>query len=177
MSIYQFLSSDSPLREVKGPPQRLLSIEELESMGGAMPKWYHKDMKIDRTKKIVLWVEKEEELDEIDIHDYWEARGYYAEDHYSDKDYNAALAWHYTDKRAEKLIEYIKEHLSAAHEIELWTIWLDEWLEDDPPKPVIKECPVDELTIADINEVLGQRPYDRPRCLVVYRDDANGKFS
>jgi len=162
MSIYQFLASDDPMKTIKNHKIELLSIEEAEARGLSMPNWYSsKDMDIDRNKKIVLFASDEECLREIEIAE--DNDSFYAKQ-YSNKHYHSVLQWHYSEKRAKQLKEYILEHLMTGSEIELWNIWLDRNL-----KPTIKRCHTDSLTVSIIKETVEQDPYEKPCCLIVYK--------
>jgi len=161
MSICYFLSSDMELRAVNNTQIEFLSIEEAEYRGLVLPNWYSKDMNINRTEKNVLFAPNEESMHEIQISDDNDST--YAKQ-YSNKRYHSALQWHYSEKRAQQLKEYIMEHLMTGSEIELWNIWLDGY-----GKPTIKRCPIDSLTISDIKETVEQNPYENPCCLIVYK--------
>ncbi len=161
MSIYQFLSSDTPLKTVKNTQIELISIQEAEHRGIPLPNWYSKDMDINRTDKIVLHAPNEECLCEIEISGHNDSA--YAKQ-YSNKRYHSVLEWEYSEKRAQFLKEYIMEHLMAGPEIELWNIWLD-----NDGESTVKRCHVDSLTISDIRETVEQDPYENPRCLIVYK--------
>ncbi len=43
---------------------------------------------------------------------------------YTDKKYGVSLEWRYTDGRAERIIEYIKNVLQDTDSVELWRAWL-----------------------------------------------------
>ncbi len=115
MSIYQFLSSDKPLKTVSNHQIEYLSIEEAaEHRGISLPNWYSKNMNINRTDKIVLYAPDEECLREIEISDDNDST--YTKQ-YSNKRYHSALQWEYSEKRAQQLIEYITKHLMTGLEI------------------------------------------------------------
>ena len=143
MSICQFLSSDAPLKEVDNTQAENLSIEEAEARNIPICDSYKKNMNISRTEKILLWFPSEESSSEIVI----SSKCYYncAED-FSKKRYHAELNWYYSDKLAEQLIDYIKDHLKTASEIELWTVDVD----IDDMKPIKERREVKMLTIDDI---------------------------
>lgn len=161
MSIYQFLSSDTPLKAVKNKQIELMSIQEAEHRGLTLPNWYHKDINIDRTDKIVLYAPDEECLNEIEISE--DNNSAYAKQ-YSNKHYHSILQWRYTEKRSQQLKEYITEHLATGNEVELWNVWLDA-----DGRPTVKRRHIDSLTISDIKETLEQDPYEAPLCLIVYK--------
>ena len=43
---------------------------------------------------------------------------------YTDKKYAVGLEWRYTEGRAAKIVDYIRENLKNADSIELWHVWL-----------------------------------------------------
>ena len=44
------------------------------------------------------------------------------EDIYTEKPYRVYLEWDYTKGRAEKVIQYIREHLEHTSEVEIWHV-------------------------------------------------------
>ena len=62
----------------------------------------------------------------------------------------AILEWRYTPGRAQKVIEYLREHLKTAVEIEFWHIWRDM---DFDHKVRKLEIPLDAFTVEDIREL------------------------
>lgn len=48
---------------------------------------------------------------------------------YTNKKHGVYLEWNYTDGRAEKIVEYIKENLKKTEEVELWHVWLMDYYE------------------------------------------------
>ena len=72
----------------------------------------------------------------------------------TDKKYSVCMELHYTDGRAKKILEYIKNALEYDTTIEIWHIWLMDYYEYDE-RPVIQKCtvPFSELTVDDIKEI------------------------
>lgn len=71
---------------------------------------------------------------------------------YTDKKYGVHLEWnYYTEGRAKRIIEYLKDALQNATSVEVWHVWLggNDEFED---RPVIRRrtISVDELTADDI---------------------------
>lgn len=97
---------------------------------------------------------------------------------YTDKKYGVYLEWYYTDGRAKKILEYIKNALEYDNTIEIWHVWLMDYYEYDE-RPVIQKCtvPFSDLTIEDIKKIDSaeiwntpdKRNPDRPSfyCLVI----------
>lgn len=82
---------------------------------------------------------------------------------YTDKNFGVSLEWNYTDERAKKLIEYIKDALKNAESIELWKVWLTDYYEYDE-SPVIHKriTSVSELSIDDIKEITSSDIWNMP---------------
>lgn len=97
---------------------------------------------------------------------------------YTDKKYGVSLEWHYTDGRAKKILEYIRNALEYDTTIEIWHIWLMDYYEYDE-RPVVQKCTASfsDVTIDDIKEIDSaeiwntpdKRNPDRPSfyCLVI----------
>ena len=73
---------------------------------------------------------------------------------YTKKSYGVQLEWnYYTEGRAKKIIEYIKEVLQAAAVVELWHAWIPVYEEyEESPVFKKKEIKVAELTAEKIKE-------------------------
>ena len=97
---------------------------------------------------------------------------------YTDKKYGVCLEWNYTDRRAKKILEYIKNALEYDTTIEIWHVWLIDYYEYDE-RPIIQKCTItfSDLTIDNIKEIMSaeiwktpdKRNPDRPSfyCLVI----------
>lgn len=85
----------------------------------------------------------------------------------TDKKYFAELFfWDYTPGRAKRIIEYIREHLKIAGELELWNVWLDNAFDHRVRKRYV---PIDALTVDTLREIhripVGKDPAERrPHC-------------
>lgn len=77
----------------------------------------------------------------------------------SEKKYFAVLEWQYTPGRAKKVIEYLKEHLAAADELELWHIWQDMDFDHRVRRVAI---PISELSANDIKELNQLEVWKKP---------------
>jgi regulatory protein YycI of two-component signal transduction system YycFG len=159
MSVYQFLSSDTPLRIVKNTKLEWLSVEEAEAREIFPPNWHSEDETVSRTDKVILYVPDRECLNEIEILD--DSDSFYAAQ-YSGKRCHFSLQWLYSEERGQQLKDYIEEHVRTGSEIELWNIWLD-----GEGRPSFKRIHVDELTVSDIERTVEQDPYEAPRCLII----------
>lgn len=68
----------------------------------------------------------------------------------TDMEYFAELRWTYTPGRAERVIEYLREHLKTTDEIELWHTWVDN---DFDHRIREREIPIDELSADKLREI------------------------
>jgi hypothetical protein len=108
------------------------------------------------------------------------------DDIYTEKKYCACLEWVYAESGAEKLIQYIRRHLTEAEEIELWNIWLgerfdeskpriktrhidqlDEWFDGFTFKMKTNRIPVDQLTCSDLEKVFNRKNVTDPERITV----------
>lgn len=82
---------------------------------------------------------------------------------YTDREYGVQLEWHYTDGRAARIIEYIKNALQAAETVEIWRIWLMDYYEFEN-RPFIRreKISIDELTVQHIKEIDDARIWNTP---------------
>ena len=120
MSVFQFLASNQPLKEVKNLYEGYLNEIEIKNS----------------------------------IYHYCEY-----EKAYSDKTCFSELHWSYTEARAKQLVEYLKDQLKHLDEIEIWSIWLDDYESAN-----IISVPIAELSIQDL-EFLDR--FDKPTCILV----------
>ena len=163
MSQFTFLASNSPLASVENPHVKRLSVNEAAALGMEIPKMLPKS--IDRDKPdVMFWVDNEENLGDISI---CEAKWYKYETYAEGLAYNSILEWTFTEERAARLIEYIREHLESSELLEIWHIWLDSDNEICvPPKTV--SIPIGSLTTELLAEHL-QDNYneDRPVRIII----------
>lgn len=82
---------------------------------------------------------------------------------YTDKKYGVWLEWNYTDGRAKKILEYIKNALEHEAAIEIWHVWLMDYYEYEE-SPVIRKCtvPFSDLTLDDIKEIHHAEIWNKP---------------
>jgi hypothetical protein len=104
-------------------------------------------------------VDSEESLQEIQISkrdkcDY--------SDWYTDKTNIYTLDWRYSDKRASELINYFKDNMKVAYEVELWSTWMDEH-----KQPTKYYHNIDNLKVVDIGKVFNCVGFDKPECIVI----------
>lgn len=98
---------------------------------------------------------------------------------YTDKEHGVCLEWaYYTDGRASKILDYIKDALEHADTVEIWHVWLVDYYEYDE-RPFIRKNTVSikELTIEDIKKMDNAEIWNNPDkgrpsfyCLTVSRE-------
>jgi len=80
------------------------------------------------------------------------------------------LEWDYTKGRAEKVIQYIREHLEHTSEVEIWHVWLG-----DGVRPKIRNCTIalGEFTFDDLKELSDLEVWREPITHYCYTIKAN----
>ncbi len=160
MSAIFYIASDYPLREVSNPHYKTLSVNEALAIGMEGIPEFLLEPGFDRDKPdVLLWSDISDTQSEFDD-DFgiWPLDSS-VEDIYTDKKYRACLEWDYTKGKAEKIIQYIREHLEHTSELEIWHVWLGVGV-----CPKIKRCSIalDDLTSDDLKELsdldVGQEP-------------------
>ena len=82
---------------------------------------------------------------------------------YTDKKYGVSLEWNFTEGRAKRIIDYIKNALTDAREIEIWHAWMPYDYEfDDRPFIHKKRIKIDDLTSSDIKKINEAEIWNRP---------------
>lgn len=159
MSAIFYMASDYPLKERPNPNCKTLSVNEALAMGMDVP-GFLLEPGFDRDKPdVLLWsddLDTQGKLDEdFSIH----VLDASADDIYTEKKYRAVLEWDCTEGRAEKVIQYIREHLEHTDELELWHVWVGL---DASPK--IRRCPIplDELRLDDLKELSDLEVWKEP---------------
>lgn len=161
MSLFQFLASDKQLEDVKNKLVEFISINEAIEQGIEFDDSIINDPEIDKDEKALASFRNEEDLNEIEI----TSNGYHSKEYakeYSNKKYFSELNWRFSETRAKELITYLKEELEKCEEIELWSIWIDEFEE-----ATIKTVDVNSLTVDDLRVLDISSGYDKPKCLVI----------
>lgn len=162
-SSFQFLASNKLLKEVKNPYVEIISINEALRRNMEIEESLMNNINIDRDKEILLFFGSEEHLGEMEINNVMYYSSRYAEE-YSNKQYFSELSWDYTEARAKQLVEYLKEQMKSLDEIEIWSIWLDEY-----KSASIKSIHINELNIRDLEFLDNSEGYEKPKCLIVKR--------
>jgi len=165
MSVFIYIASNYPLKEVENPHVKTLSVNQALKMGVKVHDFLL-EPSFDRDKpNVILWVDDEKNLGEISIRAI--SRDDLNYDVYSEKKHLAKLEWEYTGYRAERLIEYIKDHLNEADEIELWNEWLGIDTNKLRPKTKIHHIPIEQLTCSDLEKLFNRDTFDFPECIIV----------
>jgi hypothetical protein len=161
MSLYLFLASDKPLKNVKNKKIREMSVNEALKRGLIIDTAALDKMDRDE-ESAILFSETEKDFSEIEITE--DDSSIYAVP-FTHKKHVSEIRWDYSNKRAEQLMEYIREHLTEAEEIELWKTWMD-----DVRKPEVTIVSVGDLTHGHIREIFGTGYYGQPACLIITKD-------
>ncbi|MBE6540864.1 MAG: hypothetical protein E7672_00230 [Ruminococcaceae bacterium] len=134
MSVLTYIASNYPLEEIKNPHEKLLSVNEAIRCGIKDIPDFLLDSDFDRDKPgVVLYCDRDIEFDlergKIidggfdDDFSLFSADG--MDDVYTEKKYTVELQWNcFTEGRAERVIEYIRENLRHTDEVEMWHIWM-----------------------------------------------------
>lgn len=82
---------------------------------------------------------------------------------YTDKKYGVCLEWNYTEGRAYRIINYIKNVLQKTDKVEFWYVWLGGYHEYED-RPVVHRSYVamSELTPAHIKEINDAEIFNTP---------------
>lgn len=162
MSLFQFLASDKSLKDVKNNLVEFISINEAIESGIEFDDSIMTDTEIDKDEKTMMSFRNQEDLNEIEI----SSNGYHSTEYckeYSKKKYFSELNWRFSEIRAKELITYLtKEIKEEGEEIEIWSIWIDEFEE-----PIVKTVDINSLTVDDLRFLDTSSGYDKPKCLVI----------
>lgn len=167
MSSVFYMASDHPLKERPNPNCKTLSVNEALAMGVDVPEFLL-EPGFDRDKPdVLLWSDDLDTQGKLDDDFAIYTLDPSMDDVYTEKKYRAALEWDYTEGRAQKVMQYIREHLKHTEELELWHVWVG--LE---AVPRIRRCPVslDELVSDDLKELSDLEVWKEPvthYCLVI----------
>ncbi|WP_343209800.1 hypothetical protein [Anaerolentibacter hominis] len=166
MSAYTFFASEYPLTAVPNPYLESFSINDMLAHNMEIPDFLKESdlfKTIDRNMTIMVRYKTEDGADEINI--YLTEPGPQTA-YYTSKKYIACLEWKYSERRAEELLDYIREHLQEADELELWSIYLE-----DHDTPELLKYTLDDLTIEPLRLMFQDSRYTRPRCLRVRKEN------
>jgi len=159
LSRFQFIASDSPLKDVKNPYIEFFSINMALTRGIELDDYLLDDPDIDRDDEKMMFIcDSDEHMHEIEIKQ--EESPLYTEK-YTQKKYVSELRWIYSEERALQLLDYIKEHLNDSNEVELWDTWMD-----DDQISTIRHCTFENFSLEDIKKIYGGN-FFKPECMIV----------
>lgn len=161
MSSYQFLASDKPFEKLENHYLMRLSIKEALERNMDVPEFMLDNPDVDQDEKVFLVCEEEDHLHDLEI---------YPEDNptlstqisITEKPYTAEIYWQYSSEQVEVLLSYIRSHMEKAHEVEIYSLWLDEV--ETAEKEVIS---LDTLSPEKLYFLDDNRGYNGPRCLLI----------
>lgn len=134
MSVLTYIASDHPLPIVPNPHERMVSVNEAIALGKTNIHDCLLSPDFDRNKPGVMLVSDREvvfnidtgEIDDGALDDDFallSAEG--CDSIYTEKEYAVYLEWnYYTEGRAQRIIDYIKQILRHTDEVEIWRIWM-----------------------------------------------------
>lgn len=162
MSSYQFIASNAALPEIENPHVHLYSINEAVAAGLELDSdLLEMEIELDEPE-VILWCESEELLGEITL--LKEEENDFSDPH-TQLPFRYTFEWGgYTKKRAEQLVDYLKENMASGSTIELWDTWMNEIEE-----PTVQKMGLAELSPTVILETMGQDGYEKPTVLIVER--------
>ena len=167
MSVLTYIASDSPLKEMRNPHIKLLSVNQALEMGIKVHEFMLQAL-YDRDKTdVILWIDDDKNFGEISIRPF--CKGDMFDNIYTEKRFCAHLEWKYTEDRAVKLIKYIKSHLIDAGQLELWNIWLGEWFDGSELKVKKYYIPIEQLGISDLEKIFNKNKFEFPECIIIAR--------
>ena len=170
MSYLTYIASDALLKQVVNPHYKQLSINEALEIGMDIPEFLLESGVDKNEPDILLWSDTEIIID-IEQHTFDDG-GVYDDfaifpiektaDILSEKRFYACLEWQYTEERANKVVQYIKEHLEHTDEVEVWRIWMG----SDYPQRISKSrIPADKLTTEDVRKIDSLDPWVEKRAM------------
>lgn len=167
MSYNRFLASNKMFKKLENPLIRTYTMIEAKELGYIESIPINTKKPIDPNKPFMFIVKKEEDFCEPEIYPVDEIEKGYIEEtlkSYSKKNYFAQIDFRYTKKRANKIIDYMKEHLNECDEVELWSTWFDNY---EPATTIYKT--IDDITINDIKKFDDWND-NSPYCIVVTKN-------
>lgn len=144
MSQYTFIASDYKLPEIDNTKSKIITVREAIELGieaHELVPWEEMDQDDE-----VLIFEDEEDLYELEIRiedELYDDVGWYTE-----KLYIYAVEFHYTEKRGNELLEYLKSNIKKGYTLELWAIWLDDRKDIQPKIKNYKD-----ISLHDIDKI------------------------
>lgn len=171
MSNLIYIAGNSPLKEVKDPHIKTMSVNEALAAGIKGLDMLLLDEKLDRDEPgVILWMDEAAAREDGFEHTGNEPN--ILDDHFSispfekyegiltEKTYCASLDWKYTKGRAARVISYINDYLKHTDEAEIWNIWMG----NSYPPPLVKKIKVsaNELTAELLEKIDSIDRYQGP---------------
>lgn len=144
MSKYTFIATNYEIPEVDNSKERFITVQEAIELGIKAHEFMPWE-KMNLNDKI-LFFEKESDLGELVIR-----KGTEYEKNvrwYTDKPFIYSIDFEYSELRTKQLLEYLKENIREGHQLELWSIWLDD---KQSIKPTI--CNYGQVSIHDLKQM------------------------
>lgn len=160
MSLFQFITSDAPIKEVHNPHIEHLSIRQARDCGMELPNFIDENPDIDLDQPIISICDSEDHVDDIEIKQDFGLVDVVGE--YSTKEFTGRLFWRYSPKRVLELERHLKKMLEQSTEVEVWSIWLDE------AAPVRKKrTTASKFTAQDLKFLHRPEGFTGPECLII----------
>lgn len=171
MSNLIYIAGNYPLREVKDPHIKTMSVNEALAAGVKGLDMLLQNEKLDRDEPgVILWMDEAAAREDGFEHTRNEPN--ILDDHFSispfekcegiltEKTYCASLDWKYTKGRAARVIAYINDYLKQTDEAEIWNIWMG----NSYPPPLVKKIKVsaNELTPELLEKIDSIDRYQEP---------------
>ncbi len=164
MSAYLFIASDTPMTAVHNPHYKQLSINEAIAFGVEIPDILIKSNVNPDEPNVILWSDRELILDRDKPFDGDD------DDNFGlfpldfpfepcDKPYGVIIEWNYfTENRAKRIIEYIKELMTRTTVVEVWHVW-----SSNNTTPIIKTTTIclDDLNPEHIRSLESSDHFDQ----------------
>lgn len=158
MSKLIYIAGDYPLKEVKDPHIKTMSVNEALAAEVEVLDMLLQDEKLDRDEPdVVLWMDDESDI----MDDHFSIIPFEKWDEiHTKKTYCAHLDWKYSKGRTAQVIAYIKDYLQYTEEAEIWNIWIG----TSYPPPRIKKIKIsaDELTPELLEKIDSMDSYQEP---------------
>jgi hypothetical protein len=164
MSVCTFIAADVALDEVKNPHEKLLSINEALAMGLEVDESILRSDIDQDEPDVIPWsdttlVIENGKLLDGDCADDFALLTMDDPRYFCGKPYAVYLDWvYYTEGRAQKIIEYIRDVLEKTDHVELWNVWLSDC--DLPPKVKTATIRIEALQPLDIKQIYEYDPWE-----------------
>lgn len=168
MSSFIYIASDFPLMERSNPHEKTVSVNEAIALGiKDIPDFMlEEDFDKDEPDALLLsdrqiHINIDGTIEDGNFDDDFEVwlteKGYEMQ---TEKEHCAIFQWHkYTQGRAKKFIQYLREQLEKTLEIELWHIWMDG---DVNHNIKVRKIAIDDLKPEDIEELENKEVWKEP---------------